>query len=67
MPPYSMAAKKKMQKEGAEEPAEAAGYKILGHRFEFVGLCPACRETPVDQSGPLENHRHVVTMPNAQE
>ncbi len=50
-----------------EEPAEAAGYKILGHRFEFVGLCPECREKPIDQSGPLENHSHVVTMPNARE
>jgi len=27
------------------EPGEATGYKILGHRLEFVGICPACQET----------------------
>ena len=22
------------------------GYEILGHRFEFIGICPACRRSP---------------------
>lgn len=25
------------------EPGETNGYKILGHRLEFVGICPACK------------------------
>ncbi len=24
------------------EPKEACGYRILGHRLEFVGICPDC-------------------------
>ncbi len=23
-----------------------ADFKIIGHRFEFIGICPACREQP---------------------
>ena len=25
------------------EPGQAGGYRILGHRLEFVGICPHCR------------------------
>ena len=28
---------------GNEQMANAAGYEILGHRLEFVGVCPQCR------------------------
>jgi len=27
-------------------PREAAGYEILGHRLEFVGVCPHCKDPP---------------------
>lgn len=34
-----------------EESVEAlTGYKILGHRLEFIGLCLACREQPESQA-----------------
>jgi len=23
------------------------GYRILGHRLEFIGLCPDCAESPI--------------------
>ena len=26
-----------------DEPKEIGGYQILGHRLEFVGICPDCR------------------------
>jgi len=28
----------------AEAPKEAGGYKILGRRLEFIGICPDCRD-----------------------
>ena len=34
-------------------PTEPAGYEILGHRLEFVGVCPHCRERPErEHAGP---------------
>ncbi len=33
-------------------PRDAAGYEILGHRLEFVGVCPHCKDPPeTEQSG----------------
>jgi Fur family ferric uptake transcriptional regulator len=29
-----------------DRPSEAAGYRILGHRLEFVGVCPHCQGRP---------------------
>jgi len=41
------------------QPRQAGGYEILGHRLEFVGICPRCRnerttgdnELPPDTKG----------------
>jgi Fur family ferric uptake transcriptional regulator len=34
-----------------EESVEAlTGYKVLGHRLEFIGLCLICREQPEKQT-----------------
>ena len=30
----------------AQEAAAKTGYRILGHRLDFFGLCPACRKQP---------------------
>jgi len=33
--------------------SEAAGYEILGHRLEFVGICPQCKGPPeTEPAGP---------------
>lgn len=35
-----------------DAPREAAGYEILGHRLEFVGVCPRCKDPPeTEQTG----------------
>lgn len=31
------------------EPDTLSGYEILGHHFEFIGICPACRESPASE------------------
>jgi Fe2+ or Zn2+ uptake regulation protein len=31
-----------------EQVARSTGYRILGHRLEFVGICPGCRERESD-------------------
>ena len=35
-----------------EEPEQAQGYQILGHRLEFVGVCPNCSTKPPGEDGP---------------
>ena len=35
-----------------EQTGQAAGYEVLGHRLEVVGLCPACQEAPQPREGP---------------
>ena len=35
----------------------ATNYKIIGHRFEFVGVCPACSETAIAPG--LEKSRYL--------
>ncbi len=30
---------------GPVQPAQLAGFRIEGHRLEYVGLCPACQTT----------------------
>jgi len=29
-----------------ECPREAAGYEVIGHRLEFLGICPRCKDRP---------------------
>jgi Fur family ferric uptake transcriptional regulator len=29
------------------------GYELLGHRLEFIGLCPRCRQEAVTQKAPV--------------
>jgi hypothetical protein len=28
-----------------KQPEQVDGYEILGHRLEYVGICPTCRTT----------------------
>ena len=34
-----------------DEVEEAAGYEILGHRLEFVGICPECKTCSETEAG----------------
>jgi len=29
-----------------DRPREAAGYEVIGHRLEFLGICPRCKDQP---------------------
>ena len=35
-----------------DQPQELNGYKILGHRLEFYGVCPGCRRADEDENAP---------------
>ena len=51
----------------AETPEEAGGYKILGRRLAFIGVCPDCRESrlPTDLYPKRSNPRQA-TLPDPQ-
>jgi Fur family ferric uptake transcriptional regulator len=34
---------------------DVGGYQILGHRLEFFGICPECRESAWESEEPEEN------------
>jgi Fur family ferric uptake transcriptional regulator len=38
-----------------DRPAEVGGFEILGVRFEFIGVCPDCREQQATGTGPSKN------------
>ena len=35
---------------------KVSDYEIIGHRLEFIGLCPKCREEEADSSGKGDRH-----------
>jgi Fur family ferric uptake transcriptional regulator len=45
------------QGQSPAQPAEVAGFKVTGHRLEYFGICPGCRDR-AGRPGSRENPGH---------
>lgn len=48
---------------GGEAIHEVTDYKIIGHRFEFLGVCPKCSDTAIAPG--LKNAKYLSQPPQA--